>query len=123
MNTKHEDFKCTICHLRFVLATDLQKHDIKNHIVKDNSEYETNKTVEPDPGLFDARCFQCGYSNILFSEEITKECEKSKPVCKPNFILVIRKFEKGLFTPKLMNCTATVINNLFYLCQPIVVFF
>ena len=66
MDTKHEDFKCTICHLRFVLATNVQKHVIEDHIVKDNSEYETNKTVEPDSWLFNARCYKCGYSNILF---------------------------------------------------------
>ena len=80
MNTKHKDYICTICHFRFVLATDLQKHVIEDHTVKNNSEYEKSKTVEPGSGPFDSRCSKCRY--ILFTEETTEESEKPKQVCK-----------------------------------------
>jgi hypothetical protein len=85
MNTKNKDYICTICHFRFVLATDLQKHVIEDHSVKNNSEYEKSKTVEPGPGLFDARCSKCGY--ILFTEESTEECEKPKQVSDKRIVI------------------------------------
>ena len=70
--------------MRFVHATDLQNHVVKDHSVKDNLENDTNKKVEQGAGYslgqFDSRCFKCGY--ILFTKETTEEHGKPKLVCK-----------------------------------------